>query len=786
MSGGLPLALRTGQPFRGAAFNAGTPLDQDMWQAMGAPEAAVHPVAVARIDGLAAHLARATGDRDNPALRADWIARGLQAPVPRLQQTLLSHPFHAALATAYSRTPVTAECVDWTCALLGAMRLAWPAGHAFPNDPNDAQYRASLLLRRLFAHPQWSDITVPAPAIPLPARISVATLSCLPVRLRDTLVEACTALARAHAPKRKPVAGLPVHTLATTRLPCRDRHATSFAIALSVEAMERFDDADDVEDAEAFDTYAAMDAPEGLVASLAEGGALAEGWLDEQDTDEATRRLRGGQLTSAEFARHFNAFAEHAIGPEDRDRAQIVMLAVGLLGIAWAELPLALHASTVDDIELDTPRPGLVLVRREGGDWEGWRPVRRPPLPPPPMGSDPTCFLPASEYFRLPVHPAIASALAQRLGRLRGAGVRTHGAIECLHWPARSLGLEAYERHVDLLRGGRAGRRLEAGRVPSIFARALDMDASIEAAARASLQPGEAGYVPTAAFYTCLNVAQLATQYLTAQSRIVSELGPTLPMPAGDDGPVLSWPSGWTGSRRCPHPDTLVRAACALRGARSASKCDARNALHRWVEHHNARCQAFAFALHAGAGLRRSRHALRDARVDLADGWLAIRDKGPLERLVPLSSRLRGDWEATGRHLEAFWHMACLAPPGISAPVVRMRDAWHAGALAPAALTLLETDGRALLARPWQPADLDDALHQIGVSVPVQCLRHAARTAWAACAAPESDVDALSGHYRRGAEPWTAFGIQTIDSMLARLSTLVEQRLGQLDPDGEA
>ena len=152
---------------------------------------------------------------------------------------------------------------------------------------------------------------------------------------------------------------------------------------------------------------------------------------------------------------------------------------------------------------------------------------------------------------------------------------------------------------------------------------------------------------------------------------------------------------------------------------------------------------------------------------------------GPAARLLPLSRLLEVQWQAWGNHLERMWMAVCWGPRQ-AATVGRLHTAWRTGALASATLMLLDVRKNTLVAHAWQPADLDEALRQQELALPIQCLRHGSRSAWLAAGEPINDIDALCGHFRRGAEAWSPASLLAPDDLLVRLGRLVDARLGAL------
>lgn len=778
MSAGLPFALRIGTPFTGSGFFEAPDHVRAVYQALATPTPQLDRTALGRLDPLAARVALLTGDRDDPAQRAEWLREAINDAGPHRGATLVSHPFHAAMATAFASESVTAACVQWTAALLAGMRLTWPEGLSRSKESREACYRVSLQLRRLIAAPAWAALDAPSPPLVLPSAAPPEMASEVPPLDLQRLNEVLEALARTPR-QRDPgprARSLPRHALAAADADSARAGLQRFVPDSG--ALTDYDDADDDPGADALD-WTSLEGDAADVVMLASDPAWADHRLQHALADSMVRTLRGGTLSTAELARTLDAIEALDCARAVRDRAHVVVLAVAVLGVRWAALADSLRPLRTAADALAATRTGLLLTR-EGDEapWEGWRVLAAPSLPEPPLGADADRLVPVCQRFRLPVDAPIAAALATRLARLPGSSITTApDGAQVLAWRMQGLNLQAYEQHVDVIRAGRVSLRLEPGRLPSVFAAALAAVPGVEAATRHLLEREPDDALPAASFYTCLDIAMLAARYRAAQQALAASLPTWLPPPAALALPMLPAPSGATGSRRCPTRSAVRDALEAMARRVADTTCGMGDGLTAWAGHHTARVQQWALSLHVAFGLRRSDHALHRARFDARDGWLVLADKGPLERLLPLPPALRVQWQAWGHHLDRLWQAVAMMDEAAGAVAASMHAAWRRGELAGPTLSLLRVRAERVDTHPWRPASLDDALARAGVAVPVQCFRHAARSTLVARGVPEDEIDALLGHYRTGAEPWSAWSLQTLATLHARLESHAEALL---------
>src|SRR5690606_28097871 len=132
-------------------------------------------------------------------------------------------------------------------------------------------------------------------------------------------------------------------------------------------------------------------------------------------------------------------------------------------------------------------------------------------------------------------------------------------------------------------------------------------------------------------------VAPLVQQHARAQTIVATALGLQSP---GAEEETVSDEGHRVGSLRVPRAQVMQQALKALDGDVASHAAGWFDLPSRWMQHHNAQVNRWAFVLHAAFALRRSASALHrlvpDA-VDMADGWIVLADKGLAERLLPLS-----------------------------------------------------------------------------------------------------------------------------------------------------
>ena len=509
-----------GQPFRGEAFQRATPEMQSLYQALAAPSEAIDAIALSRIDAVASAIAQITREPDDAAARQAWIAKHVCRRQPA--GDLVSHPFHAAIATPYAREPATDACQAWTIALLATHRLVWPDGILREDAASDACYRASLHVRRLVEDIAWTQLQAPLPRLPLGRHPPLALRSALEqpaLGLVEGLFELMSRGA-AWSSGRNASPLLPRHRLApaSTSSPEPGRDVVEVWVP-STDALTESDDCDSthVEGAIAWRT---IQGAEGRIATLAADPCLAE---DAADGAPTVRRLRGGRLTLAELTHTLAAIEALDAPPDERDRAQVVVLAIATLGIAPEGLGVGVRSLRTAESAHACDRCGLFIARTHAdAPWDAWRVQRNPRLSDPPAWADRSLFAPVVDNFRVHVHPAIAHALATRLARLPGSAIAEDpSGVQVLTWNASALTLRAYERFVETIRARRPGHRLEAGRLRSIFEQVLDEDECVDDAIRALMLACPDDAPPTALFYTRVEVSTLDRVVRRAQARLV-------------------------------------------------------------------------------------------------------------------------------------------------------------------------------------------------------------------------------------------------------------------------
>lgn len=724
----------------------------------------------------------------------DGISASAVTDAPAGRGTYVSHPFNAAMCAAGPAEDVDERGTSpWEIALLASLRAATLQG---PGDESrqDWLYRASLSLRKVLEHRARGllcdlagvdalvpsiDVVQEAKALALATTVagtapSVASL----FESLETLVGLLERLHAGAAPRRRgseeprQLVDLPDSSL-------RDRVQLP---EVDIEALRAAEDAPQNSDDDAPDMAVEVEVVARTGARALDLGDIAEHACfvrEEVACEAATRPTRPGPLTLGELAWMWRVLEESPdLGARDRTRARVALLFTAGLGIAWEHLQAytaALGAAGWPDLTRPPPAPGIALFRAPGSQaWQGVRALPGPQLTGPPDQADPRWFHPAAPLFWLPLDEAMAHALAEDLLAC-GRCVRDARGYERLEWGKGAVRLSHWDKVVPAVRKALPRHRLDAGRLPHVMDQALrevgadDLDTA--------LVTGRVNASQVAAYYTSLPVRELADLYTRAQARLCARLGFSRPVTDPPSAPIRAPEDMRVGSRRVPTPAAVIAAASALQGDVCASMPSSFDPPEPWLAHHEARVHRWAFLLHAGFGLRRSRRAfqgLTGRDRDLQHGWLALRDKGALRRLLPLSPVLRRYWLDWGIFLEAMATTA-LGWAHVDAAVLSgAESAWRAGDLVPATLTRFSLVGDRVVATDWRPEDLDACLAAHGIRVPTQFWRHAARTRLCAWDVPTEQIGALLGHYTYGREPSNAGTLYSADRFLDELAAMID------------
>lgn len=769
----------------------------NLWSGLEPPLGRIRPHALVRWLEVVAWLA-AAGE-------PGWDVAALAAQTRALTKDALedatpprgswqTHAFYAAVAAGRAIGPPTLMSHTWSVALLASLRVLWPAGATRSFKEDEAFYRASLAVRQLLAMPQWMDVHGPQPE----AR------AVQPEGLYAELVEAMT----------KPAASAQDDRLVGTfkgLAQLMQRRAQDVARAAQAHQAEHGDTGRTTSTAAGL--VEEIPLPAWLIAGVEEGKIAADrvpapqltvhvatpaAFVDlacdpvrqvhlteDLEAERCTRRTRPGKLTTIEYAVLWRAVAACDLSPAARAAARASLLVAAHVGIAWerfGDQARALDAQAWPDLSAPPiPAAGLALFRAHPSEpWRGVRVVPLVALPPPPHGADASALYPAAERLVLPLDDALAEALAAALLATSQAE-QERDAAGCLRltWERGALGL----RHYDAARA-RVSRhlprhRIDPGRLPFLLRGVLRHRCDADDVDLATL----AGYediASNAQHYVSVDVERLAQRYLTAQRCIGALVGleaalPQAPMPFAGQERV--------GARRVPRPETMRRAAHLLKAHMDASQPELLSQPARWVAHHNARVNRWAFLLHAGLALRRRQDALHDlgpSDCDASHGWCVVADKGLLRRLLPWGTALHAHWNDWGRWLDELQSAARDWSPASVRVVAAMARCWRKAQLGPASLQRLELHNGLLVPQPWRPQDLDAALANAGLHVPTQLWRHGALTFWRDAGVRQEDIEALAGHYQYGREPWHAFTLEDGACLVRRLGAHVDRALAAL------
>lgn len=502
------------------------------------------------------------------------------------------------------------------------------------------------------------------------------------------------------------------------------------------------------------------------------GGALAEEWV----TQEQARGVRPGRWTIGEF---IGLLTSVRALDSPNPTLEAALLAVGAMGIPWRDLSGQLDPVAPEALEARR-QPGLCLVRT-GERFEGQRVLVLPTLPAPPVGTDSTLLHPVDHVIRLPLHRIVAESLWRALSSTPGTHEVGEADRAWLKWPTSGLHLPTYRQAYEELH--KRGVRMDAGRVEWLFVQLLRDHASADDCA-VQLLAGVRSEYAAKAHYWAAPWPKLWQCYLDTQARIGNRIATQQQLAGCQDEPAsLPGPAGYRiGTPRAPLRETLYRALAGLSERVADTRPRKGAALQRWVEHHNARVVAWAFLLSCAWGLRRSRTSLhKPDQLMLEDpGWIVLRDKGQLRRMLPVSPKLLRVLSGWKRHLGRMTEAGIAWKTLSASPATQPLEALWSKAF----LTMLEVRGHRIKARPWCPADTDAALKAVGIRLPMQLARQGVRVYLTDEGRPEFLVDALLGHHRRGLEPAGPWHGLSFNDLRQRLAKMVDDMLEDLGVTG--